>query len=303
QFSWNCDHLAALWQHEDWLPGAAVDLARAHYSAFMAERQDGLRIISLNTDMIFTETCRANYFNYINLDQPDNSGMLHFLTDELQDAEDAGDRVWTIGHVLSGWDGSNPLVNPTDRFYSMQVCTARFLHPSDMFTSVDRYSPHVIANILFGHTHEDQASIFYANNVTNISAENALTTSWIAPSITPLTNLNSGFRMYEVDSATFDIMKAYTYVSSWRADVNTFKELDSQIEFGPTFTFEYSTRDTYGPSVAGWTDSDPLNATFWHLVTEAMEANSSSRCTFNTLQGKTSVKTPVCTGACATSQM
>ncbi|KAJ7455920.1 Metallo-dependent phosphatase [Mycena galericulata] len=279
QFSWNYDHLAALWQHEDWLPAAAVDLARAHYSAFMVKRQDGLRIISLNTDMWY----KANYFNYINLDQPDNSGMLRFLTDELQDAEDAGDRVWIIGHVLSGWDGTNPLVNPTDLFYSI----------------VDRYSPHVIANIFFGHTHEDQASIFYANNATNISAENALTTSWIAPSITPLTNLNSGFRMYEVDSATFDIMEAYT----WRADVNTFKELDSQIEFGPTFAFEYSTRDTYGPSVAGWTDSDPLNATFWHLVTEAMEANSSLVTTFNTLQGKTSVKTPACTGACATAKI
>ena len=45
------------------------------------------------------------------------------------------------------------------------------------------------------------AQIFYANNATNISAETALTTSWIGPSITPLTNLNSGFRVYEVDSA------------------------------------------------------------------------------------------------------
>ena len=35
---------------------------------------------------------RANLFNYINLTQPDNSGMLRFLTDELQDAEDNGDR-------------------------------------------------------------------------------------------------------------------------------------------------------------------------------------------------------------------
>ena len=43
--------------------------------------------------------------------------------------------------------------------------------------------------------------IFYANNATNISAQTALTTSWIGPSITPLTNLNSGFRVYEVDSA------------------------------------------------------------------------------------------------------
>jgi hypothetical protein len=39
--------------------------------------------------------------------------------------------------------------------------------------------------------------IYYANNATNLSAETALATSWMGPSITPLTNLNSGFRVYE----------------------------------------------------------------------------------------------------------
>jgi len=34
----------------------------------------------------------ANWFNYIHLSQLDVSGMLRFLTDELQDAEDKGDR-------------------------------------------------------------------------------------------------------------------------------------------------------------------------------------------------------------------
>ena len=34
----------------------------------------------------------SNYFNYINISNPDTSGMLRFVTDELQDAEDAGDR-------------------------------------------------------------------------------------------------------------------------------------------------------------------------------------------------------------------
>ena len=53
-----------------------------------------------------------------------------------------------------------------------------------------------------------QMQIFYANNATNISAQTALTTSWIGPSITPLTNLNSGFRVYEVDSA----VRALTYI-------------------------------------------------------------------------------------------
>ncbi|KAJ7157142.1 Metallo-dependent phosphatase-like protein [Mycena filopes] len=279
QFNWNYDHLASLWQHEKWLPESAVELARAHYSAYMVKRQDGLRVISLNTDMWY----KANYFNYINLDTPDNSGMLRFLTDELQDAEDAGDRVWIIGHVLSGWDGTNPLLNPTDLFYQI----------------VDRFSPHVIANVFFGHTHEDQASIFYANNATTQSAETAMTMAWMGPSITPGTNLNSGFRMYEVDSATFDVIDAYT----WRADVNTFPSLDAQLEFGPTFSLEYSTRETYGPSVAGWGANDPLNATWWHLLTEAMETNSSLVTTFNGLQGKSSVLSPPCTGDCVAAKI
>lgn len=34
----------------------------------------------------------SNWFNYVNLAGGDNSGMLRFLTDELQDAEDKGDR-------------------------------------------------------------------------------------------------------------------------------------------------------------------------------------------------------------------
>jgi len=78
---------------------------------------------------------------------PDVSGMLRMLTDELQEAEDAGDRgryrsfiyksvlkywnlVWIIGHVLTGWDGSNPLQNPTNLFYQMYVQPDVFLTPS-----------------------------------------------------------------------------------------------------------------------------------------------------------------------------
>jgi hypothetical protein len=274
QFSWNYDHLASLWQQEGWLPEAAVKLARAHYSAYMTKRVDGLRIISLNTDMWY----KANYFNYINMTNPDTSGMLRFLTDELQDAEDAGDRVWIIGHVLTGWDGTNPLQNPTDLFYQI----------------VDRFSPHVIANIFWGHTHEDQMSIFYANNGTNMNAATAQALAWIAPSVVPITNLNSGFRVYEVDSVTFEIFDAHT----WRSEVNNFPALDSQLDFGPAFGYEYNTRETYGANVPGWTNNDPLNATWWHYVTESMEANSSLVTTFHTHQSKGSVLSPSCTGNC-----
>ncbi|OSX66906.1 hypothetical protein POSPLADRAFT_1072083 [Postia placenta MAD-698-R-SB12] len=274
QFNWDYDHLAALWEYEGWISSETAQQARTHYSAYSVQRHDGLRIITLNTDMWYTD----NYYAYINLSSSDNSGMLRFVTDELQDAEDAGDRVWILGHVLAGWDGTNPLKNPTNLFYQI----------------VDRFSPHVIAGVFFGHSHEDQLSIFYANNATDISAESALAVQWIAPSVTPLTNLNSGFRVYEVDSGTFDILDAYTF----EADVNSFGGLDGQTEFGPTYRFEYSAREAYGGSITGWGPNDPLNATWWHLVTEAMEANSSLVTLFNTYQGKSSVRSPACTGEC-----
>lgn len=273
QFSWLYDHVTALWEQEGWLPAASVEFSRAHYAAYMVKRADGLRVISLDTNLWY----RSNYFNYINSSEPDVSGMLRFLTDELQDAEDAGDRVWIIGHVVSGWDGSNSLLNPTNLFYQI----------------VDRFSPHVIANIFWGHTHEDQLSIFYANNGTNMSAETAQTVSWTGPSVTPLTNLNSGFRVYEVDSATFEVIEAYT----WKSYVNDYPALDSQTQFGPTFEFEYSTREAYGGNIT-WGATDPLNATWWHLVTEQMEVNPTLMQVFNSYQGKGSILTPPCTGEC-----
>ena len=66
----------------------------------------------------------------------DPSGMMRFLTDQLQEAEDANDRgrlivlfvlelitqiliiiisvVWIIGHVPSGWSGQDQLLNPSN---------------------------------------------------------------------------------------------------------------------------------------------------------------------------------------------
>ncbi|CCM04993.1 uncharacterized protein FIBRA_07191 [Fibroporia radiculosa] len=248
QYNWNYDHLAALWELDGQLSPEAAQQARTHYASYSVQRQDGLRIITLNTDFWYTQ----NMFNYINLSSSDNSGMLRFLTDELQDAEDAEERVWILGHVQSGWDTADPLENPTNLFYQI----------------VDRYSPHVIAGVFFGHTHEDQVMIYYNNNATNISVANAQTVGWIGPSLTPLTAYNSGFRVYEVDSGTFEILDSYTYI----ANVSLFPELDGQTQFGPVFELEYSARDTYGGNIT-WDSSDPLNATWWHLVTEAMYAD------------------------------
>ena len=50
--------------------------------------------------------------------------------------------------------------------------------------------------------------------------------------------------------------------------MNAFPELDDQIENGPTYAFEYDTRAAYGASIQDWGPNDPLNATWWHHVTE-----------------------------------
>ena len=278
QMSWNYNHVAGLWQQHGWISSAAASEARLHYGAYSIKNHYGLRMITFNTDFWY----HSNYLNYINMTNPDVSGTFKFMIQELQAAEDAGERVWIFGHVLSGWDGSNPLNNPTNLFYQI----------------VDRYSPHVIANVFFGHTHEDEQMIYYANNGTVQTRDTALTPGWIGPSVTPLSNLNSGFRMYEVDTSTFDIYEAYT----WYADVNSFPSLNGT-NHGPTFKFEYSTREAYGPA-ADWPSDAPLNATFWHAVTEAMEKDIGLVSKFNTYEGKMSVMTPNCTdAACAAAKI
>jgi len=50
-FSRNYDHVSALWLHEGWISEGTVDIARAHYAAYMVRRADGLRIITMNADL------------------------------------------------------------------------------------------------------------------------------------------------------------------------------------------------------------------------------------------------------------
>ena len=64
---------------------------------------------------------------------------------------------------------------------------------------------------------------------------------------------------------------ADTISHRWFSDVSTYSALDNitlSQNIGPTFQYEYSTREAYGANITGWGLNDPLNATWWHLVTE-----------------------------------
>lgn len=199
--------------------------------------------------------------------------MLRFLTDELLDAEKCGDRVWIVGHVLTGWNGKEALASPTNLFYQI----------------VSRFAPHTLGAIYFGHTHEDQFEVFYFNDngndkSTDQSTEKAVSIAYIAPSITPYQNLNPTFRVYSVHPVTYEIMDYDQYYAS----IPTFDDLvESKANHGPVWRKLYSAREAYGDFHASsqrntykagveldharWPWNAPLNGTFWAAVTDEME--------------------------------
>lgn len=47
----NYDHVSSLWELENWINEKTAKEAKAHYAAYSVQRKDGLRIITLNTDL------------------------------------------------------------------------------------------------------------------------------------------------------------------------------------------------------------------------------------------------------------
>lgn len=62
---------------------------------------------------------------------------------------------------------------------------------------VERYS-HLIRGIFYGHSHDDEYSMFYDSETGE-----PINASFIAPSLTTHTNKNPSFRIIEADSDTF----------------------------------------------------------------------------------------------------
>lgn len=254
-FSWNYALVSSLWGAAGWIDSSTPEFARTHYGAYSSIIQNGkLRVIVWNTDFYFW----TNIFNYPNITNPDSSGTFAFIISELEAAEAAGQRAWLVGHVESGYTGGDAMPNPSALFYSI----------------VQRFSPHVIAGIFFGHTHNDNLMVYYDSPVSGslpIANQSNVTLSpinvgWIMPSITPLYNVNPSWRVYDIDSETFEVVNAYTYYSNISdAGPANWSE--------PVWEFEYSTRDAYDDG--SWPANAPLNATWWQGVIDRMAKNES----------------------------
>ncbi|BFZ58610.1 hypothetical protein PYCC9005_005674 [Savitreella phatthalungensis] len=274
QFGWNYRELSSLWKNHGWLDAKHAEQARTHYSAYSVKTKYNLRVIALNLNSWYTKT---DLYNLYQMQDLDRLQQFSFLAQELAAAEKANERVWITGHEFPGWDGTASAKDQTNLLYAL----------------VERYST-TVAAVLTGHSHEDFFSIYYRNNGSDVSAAGALVPSITVPSITPLTNLNAGFRIMEFDTGSGDIYESWT----WYSNVTMWSNSSA-----PVFQYEYSLREAYDPNNT-WPSTAPLNASFYHRVTENMRRDPSLIDKFQRYQGKSSDLTGNCTStACRNAKL
>ncbi|KAF8979890.1 Sphingomyelin phosphodiesterase [Entomortierella lignicola] len=259
--SWLYEGLANDWSR--WLSADALNSTK-DYGAYTISPQPGFRIISLNTNFCYT----LNLYLYAHLNDYDPNGQLHWLISQLQAAEDAGERVWILGHVAPSQ--TDCIQNWSALYYQV----------------VQRYSPHVIAEQFFGHAHTDEFAVYY--NSTEKNNSTAIATGWIGPSVTPYTDLNPGFRVYKVDNGSWNVFDSLTYI----ANLSLASEWDAT-NSTPVWTLEYSARQAYGAYVPIAANA-PLNATWWHDVTNAFENNDTAFQEYWLYRGKSAKRISAC---------
>ncbi|KAI7863090.1 Metallo-dependent phosphatase-like protein [Spinellus fusiger] len=238
---WLYKSLSESWK--GWLGSEALAQVERNSGSYTVKPVRGLKLISLNTNFCYT----LNWWLYENPHTYDPNGILSWLVRQLQQSEDEEERVWIMGHVAPG---DETCLHDYSNYYHQIV---------------ERYSPHVIAGQFFGHTHKDEFQVSYKHQTQ--TASNAISTVYIAPSVTPYLNTNPAFRIYKVDADTFEVYDAITYYAQLNAS--------SEWKYGPVWEKEYSAREAFTTPLSPLSAKSPLTAAWWHNVTEAMVSDPS----------------------------
>ncbi|QNP99875.1 Metallo-dependent phosphatase-like protein [Yarrowia lipolytica] len=257
-FTWNAELSAALWQDFGWIDEETEKQAAHTYGSFAVTTKRGLRVISVDSNFWY----KANLYNWWNISDPDPSGTFKWIVSELLECEKKGQKAWLLAHVPTG---AAAAATPWSAEIMRQI--------------IVRFSPHVLASVFYGHTHADQFTVYYDGESDKdiVSEESALQIGWIVQSLTPMNNYNPGWRYYEVDTKTFEIMDSRNYYTKLNetfdfdmrygknVTTNGFEHLEypAHTPQNMTWEFEYSARDAYDPDHT-WPKNAPLNGTFWH---------------------------------------
>ncbi|KAK7468297.1 hypothetical protein VKT23_002811 [Stygiomarasmius scandens] len=244
---WVFDTQSAGWEH--WIGNQASEQVQHDSGSYAAQVPDtNLVILSVNTQYWY----KQNFWLYDSDEfQPDPNGVLAFMVEQLQAAEDAGQKVWVIGHIPLGKEDT---MEDQSNYYDQIL---------------QRYK-HTIVGQFFGHSHKDQFEIAYSN-YDEQTAANAVSAALIGPALTP-TSGNPAFKLYDVDPDTFGIMNMRVIFTNTS---------DPSFQVNPKWELFYDARETYGPLV-GLPDDSELTPAFWHNLTEVFERNDTAFQLYNT---------------------
>ncbi|KAJ7198285.1 sphingomyelin phosphodiesterase [Mycena pura] len=257
------DIQSADWEH--WIqPAAAYEVLHNSGSYSTLVQGTSLRILAINTQYWY----KQNFWLYdSDAFQPDPNDVLAFMIEELQRAEDRGERVWIIGHIPPGH--SDFAVDQSNYFDQV----------------LQRYK-HTVAGLFFGHTHSDQFQIGYSN-YSDQTAQTAVAVALIGPALTPNSG-NPAVKVYDIDPDTYEVMDASVYFTN---------ASDSHFQTNPKWSLLYSARETYGPLV-GLACDEPLSPAFWHNLTEVFATNDTAFQLFNTFISRDGAVSPCADPAC-----
>ncbi|XP_030370214.1 sphingomyelin phosphodiesterase-like [Scaptodrosophila lebanonensis] len=176
--SWLYDHVWSLWSK--WLPSEAESTVRkgGYYTVVPSQ---GHRIIALNSMDCYL-------FNlWIFLDGSVVLEQLQWFHNTLLAAEAAGEKVHILSHIPSG-DGD---------------CWSTWAREYNRL--LERFSG-IITGIFNGHTHKDEMNLHYTPEGL------AVAISWNGGSLTPFSNKNPNYRIYEVDPDNWQVLEHETWI-------------------------------------------------------------------------------------------
>jgi sphingomyelin phosphodiesterase len=242
----------------DWLPAAEREtFLRNGFYKVQLPQTPNLKIISLNMQFCYL----FNFWRYYWYLLADPAGMMQWLIGELQQSEEAGEKVFVIGHVPPG---HGDCMSQWSRYF---------------YEIVRRYASTISAQF-FGHVHLDSFQIFYQDEEME---SRPCSVAFITPSVTPHVNLNPAFRIVEAAARSWRILDVATYM----ADI---EEANSAAGAEPSWTLEYSVRELFRLKSC---DASEMNA-----LVSRLQSDGDLFGVFWSLMHRRSKWTPLCGEEC-----
>ncbi|XP_075210173.1 sphingomyelin phosphodiesterase-like [Lycorma delicatula] len=204
---------STLWLYETFFDAWGYVLTKEARETFLTggyytvTPKPGFRIIALNNMFAYT------YNWWMIMDPVDPAGELQWLAETLYESEKSMEKVHILAHIPPG-------TPDTLRVWSREYARIIF-----------RFEDIIMAQFN-GHTHKEQFNVYIHENQARSIAFNA-------GSVTPYAKSNPNYRVYTVDSTTWEIKDYETYVYN-------LTEANQNGENSPKWYKLYSFKEAYG---------------------------------------------------------